>query len=260
VTPPVALTIAATDSSGGAGIAADLATFAALGVHGTCVVTAVTAQDTTGVHAIHPIPLNVVAAQLDAVLADLDPAVIKTGMLATPAIVRLVAERCAGRTIVVDPVLRASTGAELATADVIDAYREHLLPVATVITPNAEEDRALGNPRNELTMVTSPGNVAVSYGATGGGFCLTGPVIETANDHGTGCTFAAALAARLALGDDAMEAATRAHAFVAHQLNLSRDWSLGSGRGPIAHIHAGSGFEGRPPGAHLNHRSTGEDE
>jgi len=236
VTPPVVLAIAATDSGGGAGLAADLATFAALGVHGTCVVTAVTAQDTTGVHAIHPIPLDVVAAQLDAVLKDLDPAVIKTGMLATAAIVELVAERCAGRTIVVDPVLRASTGAELATADVIAAYREHLLPIATVITPNADEDRALGNPRNELTMVTSPGNVAVSHGATGGGFCLTGPVIETTNDHGTGCTFAAALAARLALGDDAMEAATRAHAFVAQQLTLSRDWTLGSGRGPIAHI------------------------
>jgi hydroxymethylpyrimidine/phosphomethylpyrimidine kinase len=236
VTPPVVLAIAATDSGGGAGLAADLATFAALGVHGTCVVTAVTAQDTTGVHAIHPIPLDVVAAQLDAVLKDLDPAVIKTGMLATAAIVELVAERCAGRTIVVDPVLRASTGAELAAADVIAAYREHLLPIATVITPNADEDRALGNPRNELTMVTSPGSVAVSYGATGGGFCLTGPVIETTNDHGTGCTFAAALAARLALGDDAMEAAARAHAFVAQQLTLSRDWTLGSGRGPIAHI------------------------
>jgi len=235
-TPPVVLAIAATDSGGGAGLAADLATFAALGVHGACVVTAVTAQDTTAVHAIHPIPLDIVAAQLDAVLRDFDPAVIKTGMLATPEVVKLVAERCAGRTIVVDPVLRASTGAELATADVIDAYREHLLPVAAVITPNADEDRMLGNPRNELTMVTSPGNVAVSNGATGGGFCLTGPVIDTTNDHGTGCTFAAALAARLALGDDAMEAATRAHAFVAHQLTLSRDWSLGSGRGPIAHI------------------------
>jgi len=243
MTPPVVLAIAATDSGGGAGLAADLATFAALGVHGTCVITAVTAQDTTGVHAIHPIPLDVVAAQLDAVLKDLDPAVIKTGMLATAAIVELVAERCAGRTIVVDPVLRASTGAELATADVIAAYREHLLPIATVITPNTDEDRTLGNPRNELTMVTSPGNVAVSHGATGGGFCLTGPVIETTNDHGTGCTFAAALAARLALGDDAMEAATRAHAFVAQQLTLSRDWTLGSGRGPIAHISTGSTTE-----------------
>jgi len=238
-TPPVVLAIAATDSGGGAGLAADLATFAALGVHGACVVTAVTAQDTTAVHAIHPIPLDIVTAQLDAVLRDLDPAVIKTGMLATPEVVKLVAERCAGRTIVVDPVLRASTGAELATADVIDAYREHLLPVATVITPNADEDDVLGNPRNELTMVTSAGSVAVSNGATGGGFCLTGPVIDTTNDHGTGCTFAAALAARLALGDDAMEAATRAHAFVADQLTLSRDWNLGSGRGPIAHIHQG---------------------
>lgn len=243
MTPPVVLSIAATDSGGGAGLAADLATFAALGVHGTCVVTAVTAQDTRAVRAIHPVPVDIVAAQLDAVLTDFDPRVIKTGMLATPETVRLVADRCAGRTIVVDPVLRASTGAELATAEVVDAYREYLLPLATVITPNAEEDEVLGNPRNELTMVTSPGSVAVSHGATGGGFCLSGPVIDTANDHGTGCTFAAALAARLALGDDAMEAATRAHAFVAQQLTISRDWTLGSGRGPIAHVFAQPGAE-----------------
>lgn len=235
-TPPVVLTIAATDSGGGAGIAADLATFAALGVHGTCVVTAVTAQDTVAVHAIHPIPLEIVAEQLDAVLKDFDPQVVKTGMLATPEIVELVASRCAGRTLVVDPVLRASTGAELATAEVIEAYQRHLLPVATVITPNEDEDRLLGNPRNELTLVTSAGRVAVSDGATGGGFCVTGSVIDTTNDHGTGCTFAAAVAAYLALGDDAMEATTRAHAFVAQQLTISRDWSLGSGRGPIAHV------------------------
>lgn len=214
MTPPVVLAIAATDSGGGAGLFADLATLAALGVHGAGVVTAVTAQDTTGVHAVHPVPLDVVVAQLDAVLDDLDPVVVKTGMLAAPAVVRLVAERCRGRTIVVDPVLRASTGAVLADEAVVEAYREHLLPVATVVTPNEEEFAALGRPRK--CHVTSGGD------------------IETTNDHGTGCTFASALAAFLARGETDPEA--RAHAFVARQLQISRTWDLGRGRGPVAHV------------------------
>jgi hydroxymethylpyrimidine/phosphomethylpyrimidine kinase len=223
-TPPVALTIAATDSSGGAGIAADLATFAALGVHGTCVVTAVTAQDTTGVHAVHAIPLEIVTAQLDAVLGDLDPQVIKTGMLATAQTVQLVAERCVGRVVVVDPVLQASTGATLADADVIAAYRRHLLPIATVVTPNEYEADVLG----------------VEAGFAGTWLVTRGGTIETTNDHGTGCTFASALAAYLALGTDPSRATDLAHAFVAEQLALSRDWALGSGRGPVGHISTSS--------------------
>lgn len=144
-TPPVVLAIAGTDSGGGAGIAADLATYAALGVHGTAVVTAVTAQDTTGVHAIHPVPLDVVVAQLDAVLGDLAPAVVKTGMLGTAEVAHLVAERVAERTtlLVVDPVLRATTGALLAGPELVEAYLSALLPVATVVTPNAAEARVL---------------------------------------------------------------------------------------------------------------------
>lgn len=216
MTPPVVLTIAATDSGGGAGIAADLATFAALGVHGTCVVTAVTAQDTTAVHAVHPVPLDVVAAQLDAVLDDLDPAVVKTGVLGSADVVRLVAERCAGRTLVVDPVLRATTGATFADAEVVAAYREHLVPIATVLTPNEEELVTLGRPDGANILVTRGGP------------------ISTANDHGTGCTFASALAAFLALG--APDPAGRAHAFVARQLRTSQDWELGRGRGPVAHL------------------------
>ncbi|HSI25970.1 MAG TPA: hydroxymethylpyrimidine/phosphomethylpyrimidine kinase [Aeromicrobium sp.] len=225
--PPVVLTIAATDSGGGAGIAADLATFAALGVHGCCVVTAVTAQDTREVHAIHPIPADIVEAQLTAVLDDLDPAVIKTGMLATADTVRLVARRCAGRILVVDPVLRASTGASLADEDVIAAYREHLLPVATVLTPNVDEHSALGLPQG-------PG-IVVTRGAPPAG--SAGQRVETSNDHGTGCTFASALAAHLALGTGQGEAVALAHAFVSRQLAISRDWAIGAGRGPVAHIH-----------------------
>lgn len=218
MTPPVVLAIAATDSGGGAGLAADLATFAALGVHGTCVVTAVTAQDTTGVHAIHRVGLDVVAAQLAAVLDDFKPAVVKTGMLGTAAVARLVAERCADVTLVVDPVLRASTGEALADAEMIAAYRDVLIPAANVVTPNADEFEALGRPDQPGVVVTAGGD------------------IETTNDHGTGCTFAAALAALLALGSDLTEATAAAHDFVARQLTISRDWTLGSGRGPVAHV------------------------
>ena len=220
MTPPVVLAIAATDSGGGAGLAADLATFAALGVHGTCVVTAVTAQDTTAVHAIHPIPLDIVVAQLEAVLDDLKPDVIKTGMLGTADVARLVAERCADFPLVVDPVLRASTGAPFADDALIAAYRDHLLPVASVATPNEDEFEVLGRPAHSSVLVTRGGD------------------IETRNDHGTGCTFASALAAHLALGADLPTATQSAHDHVARQLTLGRTWNLGSGsgRGPVAHI------------------------
>lgn len=222
-TPPVVLSVAATDSGGGAGLAADLATFAALGVHGACVVTAVTAQDTTGVRAIHPVPPEIVAAQLDAVLDDLPVAVIKTGMLATPEAVVLVSEACRPRSqgrplLVVDPVLRATTGALLATDEVIAAYREHLLPIADVVTPNEDEFAALGRPDRPGVVVTRGGD------------------IPTSNDHGTGCTYASALAAHLAHGADVATAAAHAAAYVAQQLHLSQTWDLGRGRGPIAHI------------------------
>jgi hydroxymethylpyrimidine/phosphomethylpyrimidine kinase len=219
VNPPVVLSIAGTDSGGAAGTAADLTTFAALGVHGACVITAVTAQDTLGVHAIHPVPLDVVAAQLDAVLADLDPVAVKTGMLASPEVVRLVAERCADRILVVDPVLVATSGVVLGSAAVVRAYLEHLLPVATVATPNEDEYEALGSPELPHLLVTRGGD------------------IDTTNDHGTGCTHSSALAAYLAHGHDVATAAARAEAFVARQLHLSKDWTLGRGRGPVAHLH-----------------------
>ncbi len=217
MTPPVVLAIAATDPSGGAGLAADLATFAALGVHGACVVTAVTVQDTIAVRSVHPVPLEVVEAQLDAVLDDLDPAVVKTGMLGTEEVVRLVADRCRHRTLVVDPVLRASTGAVLADEAVRRAYRDALLPAATVVTPNEDEFAALGRPARPGVVVTRGGD------------------IRTTNDHGTGCTHASALAAYLALGDDLSTAARRADGFTRHQLIVSATWDLGRGRGPIAH-------------------------
>lgn len=277
MTPAVVLSIAATDSGGGAGLAADLATFAALGVHGVCVVTAVTAQDTTAVHAVHPVPSDVVAAQLDAVLDDLPVAAVKTGMLASAETVRLVAERCRHPPIVVDPVVRATTGATLADAEVIVAYREHLLPVATVLTPNAAEARILlghdGPPERLAAELTDHGPAAI---VTGGdptaGTCvdwlavpgrapqpLRHPAVSTANDHGTGCTFSAALAAHLAtqlvhadppkspegpvgtrarLAPEALRwTAVQAARFTTAQLARGSTWDLGRGRGPISHIH-----------------------
>lgn len=239
-TPPVVLSIAGTDSGGAAGLAADLATFAALGVHGACVVTAVTAQDTTGVRAIHPVPLDVVAAQLDAVLTDLDPVAVKTGMLATAEVVRLVAERCADRILVVDPVLVATSGAVLAGDDVVRAYREHLLPVATVATPNADEAAVLDGHLRTWVRTDREGDVLHRVGHPP--VPLPHEVVETDNDHGTGCTYASALAAHLAHGADLERAAREAARFVVRQLHTGSTWDLGIGRGPIAHVHPHGGM------------------
>ena len=229
------LTVAGSDSGGAAGIAADLTTFAALGVHGACVVTAVTAQDTLGVRAIHPVPLEVVGAQLDAVLEDLDPVAVKTGMLATPEVVRLVADRCAGRILVVDPVLVATSGAVLADDAVVAAYREHLLPVATVSTPNEDEDAVLGRGHGTPVLRTGSGGHDVLHLPGRPSVPVTHPRVDTANDHGTGCTHSAALAAHLAHGLDLPTAARHAASYVRGQLQISKDWTLGRGRGPVAH-------------------------
>lgn len=253
-TPPVLLSIAGTDSGGAAGLAADLTTFADLGAHGACTVTAVTAQDTTGVRAIHPVPVGVVADQLDAVLDDLPVAAAKTGMLGTPDIVALVAGRLGGRGIplVVDPVLVATTGAVLGDQDVARAYVEHLLPVATVTTPNLDEARSLsgmdGSPARLASVLSGLGPAVVLTGGGSSGTCtdwiavpgqppvaLTHPAVETTSDHGTGCTFSAALTVHLVHRVPLTVAARRAATYTAAQLRLSQHWDLGRGRGPIAH-------------------------
>lgn len=252
MTPAVALTVAGTDSGGAAGVAADLTTFAALGVHGACVVTAVTAQDTTGVHDIHPVPVATVEAQLDAVLGDLPVGAVKTGMLGSPDVVELVAHRLRGLPLVVDPVLVASSGAVLGGADVVAACRQHLLPVATVVTPNADEARTLlgeaADPATAAAALARLGPAVVLTGGGGAATCtdwlaipgeppvpLTHPTVATTNDHGTGCTFSAALAAHLARGADLQVAVAAAGVFTAGQLELGRHWTLGRGRGPVAH-------------------------
>lgn len=256
MTPPVVLSVAATDSGGAAGLAADLATFAALGVHGACAVTAVTAQDTTAVHAVFAISANEVAQQIDVVLADLRVAAIKTGVLGSVETVRVVAEVAAKRPstpVVVDPVLVSTSGSELATDDVLRAYQQILLPVATIITPNrGEAARLLGRdgPPEDLARELQQHGPAVvlTGGRPDGGTCtdilvdragkltrLTHPAVETKNDHGSGCTFSAALAAGLAQGLPLEPAVRRAQACVARALRTSKTWQLGRGRGSVAH-------------------------
>lgn len=228
--PPVVLTIAGSDSGGAAGIAADLTTFAALGVHGTVAITAITAQCTLGVHRVVPVSADDVVAQVRAVLDDLPVAAVKTGMLGSAEIARAVVDLLPPELpLVVDPVLVATSGAVLAPPELLDAYRDTVLPRATVATPNAEERAALGE--LPCRAIVTDGCVDVLDGAR-----LTTPRIETENDHGTGCTHSAALAALLAHGHELPEAARLAQRFVVDRLAVSASWSLGRGRGPVAHI------------------------
>jgi hydroxymethylpyrimidine/phosphomethylpyrimidine kinase len=255
--PPVALTIAGSDSGGGAGIQADLKTFATHGVFGTSVITALTAQNTVGVRAIQPVAPQFVAAQLDAVLDDLPVTAVKTGMLGTPDNVAYIASRAADLpNLVVDPVLVSSSGHALFEGDVAVAYRDLLLPVATVVTPNLREAGILVG--RSLSTVDDASAAAEELGRTGartvvvkGGHLrgavaaidvvwhagaittLTGPWVNTPNNHGTGCTFAAALAARLARGEQIASALGEVKAYLEMALRGSAAWRLGSGHGPL---------------------------
>lgn len=255
-TPPVVISVAGTDSGGAAGLAADLATFAALGAHGACAVTAVTAQDTTAVRRVVQVGADDVRAQLDAVLGDLPVAAAKAGMLGSAAVAHVVAGLLGGVVpLVVDPVLVSSSGARLGDDDLVAAYREVLLPGCDVVTPNSDEARALTG----LPGSASPEELAHAVHALGPAVVLTGgdpaagtcrdlvvrdgattvlehPAVATANDHGTGCTYSAALAVHLARGLDLETAARRAQAFVARALATSKSWELGRGRGPVAHV------------------------
>jgi hydroxymethylpyrimidine/phosphomethylpyrimidine kinase len=272
-TPPVALTIAGSDSGGGAGIQTDLVTFAAHGVHGTSVITALTAQNTVGVDAVHVPPVDFLDAQLDAVLTDLPVAAVKTGMLATEAVVRAVARAAAaGRlpNLVVDPVLVSSTGARLLDPGAEHAYVEALFPHALVATPNTREASALvgGTVATAADAVDAareigrrgPAWVVIKGGhqvdetgadaasrdavdvvvetATGAVTELRAPRVETRNDHGTGCTFAAATAALLARGAPVPDALAGAKRFVHAGLVASAGWHLGAGHGPVGKFAA----------------------
>lgn len=260
MTPPVVMTVAGSDSGAGAGIQADLKVFAALGVYGTSVVTALTAQNTREVRAVLPTPADLVTAQLDTVLADLPVRATKTGMLGTEAVADAVAAHArAGLlpNLVVDPVLVSTSGHRLGVVAAV----ERLLPYALVVTPNREEAAALvGRPvttTDEMVAAAAqiaaagPRHVVVTGGGdddpgesdavdvlwTGGeARLLAGARIATRNTHGTGCSFSAAIAARLALGDEVPAAVVFAKEYVARALAGARDWRLGTGHGPLDHF------------------------
>jgi hydroxymethylpyrimidine kinase/phosphomethylpyrimidine kinase len=262
MTPPVALTIAGSDSGAGAGIQADLKVFAALRTYGVSVVTAVTAQNTRGVNDVYPMPGTVVAGQLNAVLDDIRVAATKVGMLATAEAAATVAAKArAGAlpNLVLDPVLASSSGRRLGVVAAI----ERLLPYATVATPNREEASALlgWQVSTAADMAGAAGQLAAAgpkYVVITGGDMVTGeesvdavwsengarflhlPRIVTRNTHGTGCTFSAAIAARLALGDAPSDAISFAKQYVASALTGARSWNIGTGRGPVDHFGWGS--------------------
>jgi hydroxymethylpyrimidine/phosphomethylpyrimidine kinase len=253
-----ALTIAGSDSSGGAGIQADIKTFAAFGVYGASAVTAITAQNTRHILSSVPLAPDLVAAQIDAIATDFDLDATKIGMLATASIVDVVASAIKRRTlrrVVLDPVFVSSSGHLLLDAPGVERLRTRLLPLAAVITPNADEAAALsGVPVRTVADARIAAHRLIAIGAravviTGGhleGGCvdiifeagvlteLRGERIAADQTHGTGCTFSSALAARLALGDELVAAARAAKQYVADAIR--RAPGLGRGSGPLGHF------------------------
>jgi hydroxymethylpyrimidine/phosphomethylpyrimidine kinase len=257
--PAIALTIAGSDSGGGAGIQADLKTFSALGCYGASVITAITAQNTLGVTAVHEAPTDLIVAQLDAVVTDLRPDAVKTGMIASTAIIGAVAERIRhyrlGR-LVVDPVMIAKGGHPLLRPDAVAALRGELLPLALVATPNLPEaESLLGRTIESLDAMRAAARELVEqYGAHSvvvkGGHLegpatdvfydgtdfreLTAERIDTPNTHGTGCTFASAIASYIGQGKSLVEAVGLAKQYLTEAIRQA--YPLGAGHGPVNHF------------------------
>ncbi len=254
---PVAMTIAGSDSGGGAGIQADLKTFAALGVYGTCAITAITAQNTVGVQQAHPLPPELVAAQIDSIISDLPCHAVKTGMLANAAIIEMVADRIRHHNIphlVVDPVMVATSGGMLLLEAAEAVYIEQLFPLAEVITPNAAEASVLlDRPVESIAQMRQAAAALCELGprvvvVTGGHLSdnaidivydsesddlreLTSPKVASAGTHGSGCTFSSAIAAYLAKGSDRLEAINQAKQFTTQAIAAALP--LGECPGPV---------------------------
>jgi hydroxymethylpyrimidine/phosphomethylpyrimidine kinase len=264
MTIPIALTIAGSDSSAGAGIQADLKTFAACGVYGASVITALTAQNTRGVAAIHHVPAEFVTAQIDAVFGDLDVQAVKIGMVADQGVIDAVVAalaRWSPRHVVLDPVMLATSGDRLLAPDAIVALRTLLIPRARILTPNLPEAAALLDEpvAAEPTEIENQGRriLALGVGAvlikgghgegaesvdylitSGGTVALAAPRIATQNTHGTGCSLSSAIAAGLAKGEDLETAVRGAKTFVTAAIAAADRLDVGRGHGPIHHFHA----------------------
>ena len=262
-TPPRALTIAGSDSSGGAGIQADLKTFAALGVFGTSAITAVTAQNTLGVIAVADVPIEVISDQIEAVVTDIGIDAVKTGMLSSSDIVECVSEtviRLELAPLVIDPVMIATSGAQLLQDDAVKSIKDRLIPLATVITPNISEAEALtGIEVDTIEDMDLAGSELIAMGAGAavvkGGHLndgsgqindvlvtrdgvrrFTSLRIDTTSNHGTGCTFASAVAAHLAHGLVLAEAVDAAQRYVWNA--MANAAPIGGGHGPLNHMYA----------------------
>jgi len=254
-----ALTIAGSDSGGGAGIQADLKTFSALGVFGTSALTAITAQNTVGVMAVFELPPDLVAAQIDAVVTDIGVDAAKTGMIANSELIRVVAAKIREHgiaTLVVDPVMVATSGDRLLGEEAVGALREELLPLATVVTPNLPEAGVLlGREVSTLAEMRDAARAIVGLGARSAivkGGHLDGDAVDvfydgerftdlpakriaTTSTHGTGCTLSSAIAALLARDASLDEAVGGAKAYVTAA--IERAFPLGHGHGPVHHFH-----------------------
>lgn len=261
---PCVLTIAGSDPSGGAGIQADLKTFSALGAYGASVITALTAQNTCGVRSVQTVECKFIAAQLDAVLDDLDIRAAKIGMVADPKVVEMLADRLTQRRprwIVLDPVLVAKSGDALVNDEAIQAVAEYLVPLADIITPNLHEAAVLLGERRLIGRADMPEvarelrargakAVLIKGGALEGQACddllvsdageqwLCAPRIETDNLHGTGCSMSSAITARLAQGLPLPQAVEEAREWLLEALRASDQLNVGKGRGPVHHFHA----------------------
>lgn len=254
------LTVAGSDSSGGAGIQADLKAFSALGAYGMSCICSLTAQNTTGVSMVVNTPVEMVVAQLEAVYGDIPPDGVKTGMLGTPAIVSAVAEFLRshkGPAVVVDPVMVATTGAVLLEKEAVETYKNVLIPEADIITPNIPEAEVLSGMeiKTEKDMENAAEKI-MEYGCHAvlvkGGhrvhdsldilfdgkrfYRYEGKRIETKNTHGTGCTLSAALAVRLAEGKMLPEAVAEAKTYLTGAIEAAKDETIGQGRGPVCHF------------------------
>ena len=260
---PIALTIAGSDSGGGAGIQADLKAFSALGVYGASVITALTAQNTRAVTRVEPASPAMIAAQIAAVFDDLDIRAVKLGMLGGVDAIRTVAEGLSGRPvpIVLDPVMVAKSGDALLPDDAVTTLRDVILPMASLLTPNLPEAARLLDcaPATDAAAMESQGRALMGLGAQAvlmkgghgaGDICtdllitatgthtLTAPRLATRNTHGTGCTLSAAIAAGLAQGMDMGAAVTRAHAYLQGAIAAADRLQIGQGHGPVHHFHA----------------------
>ncbi|MBV9461127.1 MAG: bifunctional hydroxymethylpyrimidine kinase/phosphomethylpyrimidine kinase [Bradyrhizobium sp.] len=263
MTTPIALTIAGSDSSGGAGIQADLKTFAALGVYGASAITALTAQNTKGVTGIHVVPAEFLRAQIDAVFADLEVGAVKIGIVAQLASIDAIVDALkhwSPKHVVLDPVMVATSGGRLLAAEAVEALRQKLIPLATIITPNLPEAAALLDEpvATSVAAIESQGQKLLSLGCpavlikgghgagsestdylirASGSVALSAPRVATQNTHGTGCSLSSAIAAELAKGAELEIALRNAKDFISVAIAAADRFTVGHGQGPIHHFH-----------------------